>query len=61
VRSQVKHPRLEVLHIEFDSDRRQWRAHGHTIDLLVELAIEAEVCGQYVKEESQDILFEISA
>jgi hypothetical protein len=43
VGSQVKRPLLEVLHIEVGDDSRQWKAHGHTIDLFVELAIESEV------------------
>jgi hypothetical protein len=43
VGSQVKRPLLEILHIEVGSDLGQWRAHGHTIDLFLELAIEAEV------------------
>jgi hypothetical protein len=43
VRGQVKRPLLEVLHIEVGDDRRQWKAHGRTIDLFVELIIEAEV------------------
>jgi hypothetical protein len=43
VGSQVKRPLLEVLHIEGGNDRRQWTAHGHTINLFVELALEAKV------------------
>lgn len=34
---------LEVLHIEVGDDRRQWHVHGHTIDLFVDLPIEAEI------------------
>jgi hypothetical protein len=41
--NQVKRPLLKVLHIEVGDGRRQWRAHGHTIGLFVELATIAEL------------------
>jgi hypothetical protein len=43
VRGQVNYPLLKVLHVEVGNDRREWRVHGHTVNLFVELAIETEV------------------
>jgi hypothetical protein len=42
---------LEILHEEVGYERGEWRTHGHTISLSVELPIECEVgSGQNMAE-----------
>jgi hypothetical protein len=45
---------LEILHDEVGYDRGEWRTHGHTISLSVELPIECEVgSGQNMAESAR--------
>ena len=42
--------RLEVFHVKVGDDWREWRAHGDTVCLFVELAVDTEVGGELSKK-----------